>query len=152
MNRIPPCRGQERRMHMPTASRAAVVLAVCLLVGCTQAAPEGTVAQPQFDGGDGAMTALIDGSLAGDPDREGGCVWLEDPNGDVAAIAWEFPTFLRAEDMTLVDEHGDVLAHMGDRVRLGGGYAHGESVDRCMVSDSLVKAWDLQVLPSEATD
>lgn len=127
-----------------TLQRLVALLVAVLLAGCGTA-PDGTVAQPQFDGGEDAMTASMDGILAGDADRDGGCVWLEEPDGTVSAIAWAFPVLLRTEDMALVDQDGDVLAEVGDHVRLGGGQAHGETMDRCMVSDRLVQAWTLDV-------
>lgn len=126
--------------------RVVAVGAVLMLVaGCGTDAPAGTVAQPRFDGGDGAMSASFDGTLAGSADHDGGCVWLEHPDGETSAVAWATPVFLRAEDMALVDGEGDVLANMGDRVLLGGGYASGQSVDRCMVSDDLIHAWSVYV-------
>lgn len=116
-----------------------------ILAGCGTAAPAGTVEQPGFDGSDGAMTAVVAGTLAGDAERDGGCVWLELPDSQLAAIAWAFPVFLRTDDMVLVDEHAEVLAEVGDRIQLGGGFATGESIDRCMVSDTLVHAWSLNI-------
>ena len=120
-----------------------------VVAGCGATGPAGTVAQPQFDGGDAAMAASVDGTLAGDADLDGGCIWLEGADGEKSSIVWAFPVFLRAEDMALVDEDGGVLAEVGDRVLLGGGKAQGETIDRCMVSDDLVQTWSLHVEGAE---
>lgn len=99
-----------------TRRRVVAVGAVLMLVaGCGSDAPAGTVAQPRYS------------------------------DGETSSVAWVTPVFLRAEDMALVDEEGDVLANVGDRVSLGGGYASGQSVDRCMVSDDLIHAWSVYV-------
>lgn len=91
------------------------------------------------------MTASIDGTLAGDADLDGGCIWLEGSDGEMSSVVWAFPVFLLTEDMALVDEDGAVRADVGDRVLLGGGNAPGETIDRCMVSDDLVQTWSLHV-------
>lgn len=57
-------------------------LVSAIVAGCGVTAPAGTVAQPGFDSGDAAMTASIDGILAGDADMDGGCVWLEGADGE----------------------------------------------------------------------
>lgn len=121
-----------------------LMITLVAAAACRGATPEGAVPQPKFDGEEGAMTAAISGTLAGDGSVEGGCVWLVASDGEVASLQWAFPVFLRRSDMALVDREGAMLAEVGDRVDLVGGYATGESLERCMVGEQLIRVWTIR--------
>lgn len=82
--------------------------------------------------------AHITGSLRADPDRDGGCMWLEQSDGSQYGIAWITALHEEAEDeehyayrvrfyddgspAELLDRDDTVLAAEGDELDLGGGY------------------------------
>lgn len=84
------------------------------------------------------------GVLAGDPDREGGCVWIE-VDGEPQAVLWPagyqagFGSADGAETLELVDETDRVVARGGADIWFSGARSGGaERLDRCHVGQDHV--------------
>lgn len=96
---------------------------------------------------------LREGILVGDPELDGGCVWIETEEGP-QAIRW--PTGFRAgfvedgaAEVELVDPSGDVVAHGGDTVYFTGSRSGGaERLERCHVGADHV--WYLGTVTAES--
>lgn len=77
--------------------------------------------------------AAIEGVLRADPDRDGGCVWLEALDGRTVPLVWTDELYVRFQvdgPAQVEDEAGTVHAVEGDAVRLGGGAFPGRA-ERC---------------------
>lgn len=70
------------------------------------------------------MEALMTGTLVADP-RSG--IAVQGPDGEVKKVLWPFGWAARddAGRLALLDERSRTVAHVGDRVELGGGAADG---------------------------
>ena len=85
--------------------------------------------------GEGRNEALASGILRADP--KSGCLWLEQPDGSVGAqllLQGEEYQVDFSDDPASVREEGDVVATVGDRVEVGGGYGTDDGVRGCSVS------------------
>lgn len=67
------------------------------------------------------LEALIEDALVV---VENGCVRIEDGSDESALVIWPPGTTLRVEgdDVLLLDEEGRIIAQVGQRVTMGGGY------------------------------
>lgn len=86
---------------------------------------------PTSEPGAGGSDALLpDARLGGDPDQNGGCLWLEAPyaapaDGDAGSrLSAIWPHGLRAfrDPLRLVGPDGQVIARVGDILSVGGGF------------------------------
>ena len=85
--------------------------------------------------GDGREEALASGVLRADP--ESGCLWLEQPDGSVGPqlllYGEEYRVDFSTEPASIRDED-DVVARVGERVEVGGGFGADDGVAGCPVS------------------
>lgn len=114
------------------------------LAGCgTFDGPEDPGAEPMAGidraavrpAGDGRNEALASGILRADP--KSGCLWLEQPDGSVGAqllLQGEEYRVDFSDEPATVREDGEVVAKVGDRVEVGGGFGAGPGVPGCSVS------------------
>lgn len=97
-----------------------VVLAACGSSPAEEAASAdaepstSVVASPAVGTSESAAETLT-GVLGGDPGLEGGCVWLDTPDGRVEVI-WPDGYQASADPVALRDAGGDVVAAAGDEV------------------------------------
>ncbi len=115
---------------------AAILITAAALVGCGQGGPSGSTArsggapattialrtqEPQPAGtGQACMTALIEGTLVRE---EHSGLALQDAQGLVRQVIWPSGYSARNDGgrFIVLDGSGNVVAHEGDRVSIGGG-------------------------------
>jgi hypothetical protein len=102
---------------------AAVLLGAC---GTDDAAGPGQT-EPPVEGppvdepaGEQADAINIEGVLAGDPDLEGGCVWVEADDGNYEVIEWPAGYEAQPDPVQLLGPDGEVVAEEGTLLRLDG--------------------------------
>lgn len=78
--------------------------------------------------------------LRGDAEVDGGCVWVEGPDGERIPVVWPpgFGARFTEAGVELVDEDGAVVAREGDVLEMGGGN-NPVSGERCMFGED--SAW-----------
>jgi hypothetical protein len=81
-----------------------------------------------------AATETLTGVLGGDPDLEGGCVWLETGDGRRVEVVWPEGYRASVEPVRLRDATGDVVAAEGDAVTVEGAPAR-EGVSTCQIGE-----------------
>lgn len=103
---------------------------------------EWTVDLPFYDPGEGGTAQAVYATLVGDPDVDGGCVWLDYGQGP-ETIEWVPGTkahFFTRDDGTvtfeLIDPHKGVVGVEGDQVVTGGPQRRPGRAERCNVGDS----------------
>jgi hypothetical protein len=107
---------------------AIALVALVLTLAACGGAPEDTSAQPPAGDGlpaddDADETAegemAIEGTLAGDAQLEGGCVWLETDDGRYE-VMWPEGYRAEADPVRLLAPDGATLARAGDALRVEG--------------------------------
>jgi hypothetical protein len=107
-----------------------VAALLSVLAACGPApADEATAASTPVDG-PSASARTLTGLLGGDPDLEGGCVWLDTDDGRVEVL-WPDGYGASADPVQLRDEDA-VVAREGDEVTITGGPA-ADRVSTCQV-------------------
>ncbi|MDP8970697.1 MAG: hypothetical protein M3N52_09450, partial [Actinomycetota bacterium] len=93
----------------------------------------GVVEIPTTEVANMQLALMPDVTLAGDPQLDGGCVWVEHA-GRRTAVVWPpgFGARFTPDGVELVDAQGRVVAREGDPISLGGGN-HPEPLARCQV-------------------
>lgn len=89
-------------------------------IGPSAPADASPAPSPPAPPGDGAE---ISGTLGGDAQLEGGCVWLDTPDGRIEP-QWPAGYATTVDPVALVGPGGDVVAEQGDRVTVTGAPAH----------------------------
>jgi hypothetical protein len=86
-------------------------------VSSAPAVPASSAPSPTLDG----IPASVTGILDGDPQLEGGCVWLRDQAGTVWEVNWPkgYEATFRDGSAVLVSD-GEVVATAGDRITVYG--------------------------------
>jgi hypothetical protein len=97
-----------RRMYM--------LVVLIALTGCATASSDTTTATATATG------HVREGMLGGDPELEGGCVWL-DTGQERLEIVWPEGYRITADPIELRDPTGAVVATAGDRIRVRGDVA-----------------------------
>jgi hypothetical protein len=106
-----------------------LLLAAALLLAACGADEAGGPAEtePPVDGppvdapaGEQGDAINIEGVLAGDPDLEGGCVWLEADAGNYEVVEWPEGYQAQADPVQLLGPDGEVVAEEGALLRLDG--------------------------------
>jgi hypothetical protein len=97
-----------RRMYM--------LVVLIALTGCATASSDATTATAT------ATSHMREGLLGGDPELEGGCVWL-DTGQERLEIIWPEGYRITADPIELRDPTGAVVATAGDRIRVRGDVA-----------------------------
>ena len=112
----------------------AVLAAALLLAGC--AAEEAPPAAPPTPDGDEEAVMDLSGTFTGDPRLEGGCAWVEGPDGDRYEVVWPQGFEVRWDPLELRGPDGDLVAADGDEVRVLGRIAD-DLASICMVGPIL---------------
>lgn len=81
-----------------------------------------------------AATETLTGVLGGDPELEGGCVWLETGDGRRVEVVWPEGYRAAVDPVRLRDATGDVVAAEGDVVTVEGAPAR-ERVSTCQIGE-----------------
>jgi hypothetical protein len=96
----------------------AVTAALIALAGCGSDGVD-LGATPTADGGTEASETTITGTLAGDADLEGGCVWVEAADGRYE-VQWPDGWQASADPVEVRNAAGEVVARAGDELRVTG--------------------------------
>lgn len=131
-NRILRGRGRAARRAVPAALVGAVLM---VLAGC------GGQGDPAVGGDqDGETTdeqagesTTVTGTLAGDPDLEGGCAWLESDDGR-AEVLWPEGYRVTFEPLRLRGPDDEVVAEDGEEVTVRGEFTE-DRVSVCQVGE-----------------
>jgi hypothetical protein len=92
------------------------------------------------------VPTTLTGTLIGDPDHEGGCVWVSDPDGRSWAVAWPEPYRLELSGEEAVLYRGDaVVGREGDQVTVRGGL--GGSISYCGISYNAAEVVEVGATP-----
>ena len=110
-----------RRMYM-------LVVVLTLLTGCATAFGDATTSTPT------AAAQVREGVLGGDPNLEGGCVWL-DTGQQRLEIVWPEGYRATANPIELRDPTGAVVATSGDGLWIQGNMAP-DVVSTCQVGET----------------
>lgn len=131
-------RGRGARAARRAAPAAIVAAAVMMLSGCGGGDDPRMGGGPQADGqetdgqeADDATT--VTGTLAGDPDLEGGCAWLETDEGSVE-ILWPAGYRVSFAPLQLHGPDGEAVAGDGEEITVRGEFAE-DQVSVCQVGD-----------------
>jgi hypothetical protein len=81
-----------------------------------------------------AATETLTGVLGGDPDLEGGCVWLDTGDGRRVEVVWPEGYRASVDPVMLRDATGDVVAAEGDAVTVEGAPAR-DRVSTCQIGE-----------------
>lgn len=73
-------------------------------------------------GGAGSKLALLEGVLGGSASAGNACLWIA-VGSLKRPVVWPHGWSARLDPLRLVDDHGHVVAAVGDRLSLGGGTA-----------------------------
>jgi hypothetical protein len=113
-------------------TRQATRLGMLVLAGGLVVAGCPALDEPAADPPDepAVTTEAIEGTLAGDPQLEGGCAWVETAEGRYEVL-WPDGYEVQFEPLQLVDPAGDVVARQGDAVTVRG--APADVLTTCMV-------------------
>jgi hypothetical protein len=112
--------------------RMYVLVALIALTGCASASSDTTAATPTATG------HMREGVLGGDPDLEGGCVWL-DTGQERLEIVWPEGYRITADPIELRDPTGAVVATAGDRIRVRGDVA-ADVMSTCQIG----RTWNVE--------
>lgn len=76
------------------------------------------------------------GSLDGDAELDGGCLWIVEGDGTIITVRWPHRWSAAFDPPRLVDESGHVVAEAGETVVLAGGFSTElpALMDRCIVN------------------
>jgi hypothetical protein len=92
------------------------------------------------------VPTTLTGTLIGDPDHEGGCVWVSDRDGRSWAVAWPEPYRLELSGEEAVLYGGDaVVGREGDQVTVRGGL--GGSFSYCGISYNAAEVVEVGAAP-----
>lgn len=105
-----------------------MVVAGCAATDTGTSAPTGAASDPTAD------TGVRSGTLGGDPQLEGGCVWLETDTGARVEVRWPDGFQASADPPELRDDSGAIVAREGDRLLVRGMVAS-EQVSICQVGE-----------------
>lgn len=123
------------RRHSAVRGLGIVVATLIISQACMESsASDATVPLPStgrpLDDANGVREAIIEGRLAGDPTRQGGCVWLE-VEGRRQAVRWPEGFAARFDPLEVIDPTGKVVAREGALVHAAGGIETASEIDRC---------------------
>lgn len=104
------------------------VLLTALLLAACNAVPPAEESSPAMNEEQGQ---ILEGTLGGDPQLEGGCSWLDTEDGRFEVLYPEGYD-IAFEPVRLLDPEGDTVAEEGDEVRLRGRVS-GDIVTVCQV-------------------
>jgi hypothetical protein len=97
-------------------ARMYMLVVLIALTGCATVSNDATTATATATG------HMREGLLGGDPELEGGCVWL-DTGQERLEIVWPEGYRITADPIELRDPTGAVVATAGDRIRVRGDVA-----------------------------
>lgn len=137
-----PC-GRGARAARRAAPAAIVAAAMMLLAGCGGGDDPRMGGGPQTDGQDAEGqqadgqeaddATTVTGALAGDPDLEGGCAWLETDEGSVEVL-WPAGYRVSFGPLQLHGPDGEPVAGDGEEITVRGEFAE-DQVSVCQVGD-----------------
>lgn len=106
---------------MAIAARTVAAVALAFVVGACELVPSGVVLRTASAPAQACQDALLVGRLVRHPASGLG---IASPEGELTAVEWPFGFGTRAEPgrVALVDERGQVVAHEGDEIQIGGGF------------------------------
>lgn len=84
------------------------------------------------------------GVLRGDPELDGGCLWIANlRTGMLYGIRWPEGFAAQFHPVGLLDEEGRLVAGEGEVLHLAGSEVMGQGLDRCRVSEEVFGTWDV---------
>ena len=135
---------------------ALLVVGLLLGAGCTEAATEPNTSAPVSVGRvdlphnpDPPKAALMEATLLGDPDLDGGCVWLRQGTIEFSVL-WPEDFTAEFNPVRVYDADDNLVASEGEEVSLTGTFAADAAAyqpHRCVVGTELWLAGQVETKP-----